>query len=138
VWLDVHVVIPLISFCDNSVQGKALGQVLPKKGSFLKNLDLFDHVEFGVTGKDAQHMAVGTRKLIELVRHFKPTSPAHTDDPSQTFLALSDSGIEYRGHNIGAYMAAVSHDQYMVGGLTGSHARLRAHKPSIFVGERNR
>jgi hypothetical protein len=38
------------------------------RGSFLKALDLFDHVELGITATDAQHMAVATRKLIESVR----------------------------------------------------------------------
>jgi hypothetical protein len=51
-----------------SLQGNALGQVLAKNGSFLKRLDLFDHVEFGVSAKDAQYLAVAARKLVELVR----------------------------------------------------------------------
>jgi acyl transferase domain-containing protein len=50
-----------------SLRGNALGQVLPSHGSFLKNLDLFDHTEFGVSSKDARAMPVGTRKLLELV-----------------------------------------------------------------------
>jgi acyl transferase domain-containing protein len=50
-----------------SLRGKALGQVLPSHGSFLKNLDMFDHTEFGVASKDARAMPVGTRKLLELV-----------------------------------------------------------------------
>lgn len=50
-----------------SLQGRALGQILPKNGSFLKNLDKFDHVEFGITARDARAMPVGTRVLIELV-----------------------------------------------------------------------
>jgi hypothetical protein len=38
-------------------------------------------------------MAVGTRKLIETA-----------------FLALLDSGIDYRGRNVGTYMSAVALD----------------------------
>jgi hypothetical protein len=47
--------------------GTALGQVLPSHGSFLKNIEAFDHLEFGVNAKDAAAMPVGTRKLLELV-----------------------------------------------------------------------
>lgn len=54
--------------CPVRLHGSALGQVLPDKGSFLKQLDQFDHVEFGITAKDARGMAVGTRVLVELVR----------------------------------------------------------------------
>ena len=68
-------------------------------GTFLKGIDLFDPVEFGITSKDARSMSVGTRKLIET-----------------TFLALLDSGIHYRGANIGAYMSAVAHDMFSISG----------------------
>ena len=47
---------------------------------------MFDHLEFGVTAKDARAMAVSSRKLIEL-----------------SFLALLDSGINYRGQRVGCY-----------------------------------
>ena len=71
-------------------------------GAFLKDSDLFDHIEFGISSKDARMMAVGTRKLIEL-----------------SFLALLDSGMDYRGKNIGAYMASVAHDLWMISGEVG-------------------
>ncbi len=54
---------------------------------------MFDPAEFGITMKDATAMAVGTRKLIEL-----------------SFLALLDSGIDYRGRNVGCYMSATAFD----------------------------
>lgn len=47
-------------------------------------------------------MTIGTRKLIEL-----------------SFLALLDSGIDYRGKNIGTYMASVAHDAWMISGEVG-------------------
>ncbi|KZV87149.1 ketoacyl-synt-domain-containing protein [Exidia glandulosa HHB12029] len=90
----------------DALQGRALGQVLPKNGSFLKNLDKFDHVEFGITARDARAMPVGTRVLIELA-----------------FLALLDSGINYRGENVGCYTSAVSHDLFMLSGQDELEAR---------------
>jgi hypothetical protein len=65
----------------------------------LKGLDEFDYLEFGVSSKDARLMNISTRKLIE-----------------QTFLALLDSSIDYRGKNIGCYMAGVAHDLWMLSG----------------------
>ena len=50
-------------------------------------------MEFGVTVKDARLMPLGVRKLIET-----------------TFLSLCDSGIDYRGKNVGCYMSGVAHD----------------------------
>ncbi|KAJ7751452.1 putative polyketide synthase [Mycena metata] len=73
--------------------GRNLGQTITTVGTFLKNTQLFDPAEFGITAKDAKAMALGTRKLIET-----------------TFLALLDSGIDYRGRNVGAYMSAVAID----------------------------
>lgn len=35
---------------------------------------------------------------------------------SQAFLALLDSGINYRGENVGCYTSAVSHDLFMLSG----------------------
>lgn len=67
--------------------------MLPERGSFLKDLSLFDAVEFGITTKDARAMAVSTRKLIELA-----------------FLSLLDSGIEYRARNVGCFMSGVAFD----------------------------
>ncbi|KAJ7020957.1 thiolase-like protein, partial [Mycena alexandri] len=72
-------------------KGEGLGQINAEKGSFLKDIDLFDHVEFGISSRDARAMAPATRKLIELC-----------------FLALLDSGIDYRKENIGCYMSANS------------------------------
>ncbi|EJD43640.1 ketoacyl-synt-domain-containing protein [Auricularia subglabra TFB-10046 SS5] len=91
--------IPADRFDIDSFQGTSLGHVLPEKGSFLKGVDQFDHVDFGVTAKDAKLMAVSTRILLE-----------------QSFLALLDAGIEYRGENVGCYMAGVSHDLFMLAG----------------------
>ena len=62
-------------------------------GSFLKDIALFDHVEFGITLKDVKSMALSTRKLIE-----------------HSFLALLDSGIDYRSRNVGCYMSGVAFD----------------------------
>ncbi|PCH35877.1 ketoacyl-synt-domain-containing protein [Wolfiporia cocos MD-104 SS10] len=77
----------------NSWQGDSLGRIRTCRGAFLKDIDLFDHAEFGISAKDARAMAVSTRKLIEL-----------------SFLALLDSGINYRGRNVGCYAAATAHD----------------------------
>ncbi len=62
-------------------------------GSFIKDLSMFDFLEFGVSSKDARTMTVSTRKLVEVA-----------------FLALLDSGIDYRSKNVGCYMAAVDFD----------------------------
>lgn len=67
-------------------KGRAAGQVATEYGTFLKHTDQMDHVELGITNKDARAMSVSTRKLIEL-----------------SFLALLDSGIDYRGQNIGCF-----------------------------------
>lgn len=80
-----------------SWKGRNAGQVLPEQGSFLKNLSLFDAVEFGITTKDARAMAVSTRKLIELA-----------------FLALLDSGIDYRSKNVGCFMSGVAFDMMSI------------------------
>ena len=84
------------------MKGRAIGQVLADSGAFLKNVDLFDHMEFGVTSKDARVMPLSTRKLIET-----------------TFLSLCDSGIDYRGRNVGCYMSGVAHDTFSVSGHVG-------------------
>jgi acyl transferase domain-containing protein len=74
-------------------QGSHLGQVLPEEACFLKNVDLFDHFEFGISAKDAVALGVGTRKLVE-----------------HAFLALLDSGIDSRSQNVGVYSSAVAFD----------------------------
>ncbi|KAH9934295.1 ketoacyl-synt-domain-containing protein [Fomitopsis serialis] len=91
--------IPTKRFNVHTLKGTAPGQVVTDTGAFLKNIDLFDPTEFGIAGKDARLMTLGTRKLLET-----------------TFLALVDSGIDYRGQNVGCYMSAVSHDIFSVSG----------------------
>lgn len=66
--------------------GHNIGHINVNKGSFLKDIDLFDNVEFGVSSADAHAMAPVTRKLIE-----------------NSFLALLDSGIDYRAKKVGCY-----------------------------------
>lgn len=75
------------------MRGYGLGQIKVDTGSFLKNISAFDYVEFGVTSKDAKAMSVSTRKLLELA-----------------FLSLLDSGIDYRGQDVGCFMSAVDFD----------------------------
>ncbi|KAF8205834.1 thiolase-like protein, partial [Mycena galopus ATCC 62051] len=74
-----------------SWKGNGRGQVTAERGSFLKDIDLFDHVEFGISSRDARAMAPTTRKLVEV-----------------SFLALLDSGIDYRKQNVGCYMSGNS------------------------------
>ncbi|KAF5355374.1 hypothetical protein D9757_013348 [Collybiopsis confluens] len=83
--------IPAGRFSVESWRGNNAGQVSATTGSFLKDIDQFDHVEFGVSTKDARAMAPATRKLIET-----------------SFLALLNSGIEYRRRNVGCYMSGTS------------------------------
>jgi len=54
---------------------------------------MFDNVEFGVSHRDAKAMSPATRMLLE-----------------QCFLALLDSGIDYRTKNIGCYTSGTSID----------------------------
>lgn len=77
----------------SSWYGHGGGRIGTKFGSFLKNVSMFDHLEFGVTSKDARAMSLSTRKLLEL-----------------SFDALLDSGIDYRGRNVGCYMSGVAFD----------------------------
>jgi acyl transferase domain-containing protein len=70
-------------------------------GSFLKDAQLFDNVEFGVSAKDAIAMTASSRRMIEL-----------------SFLALLDSGIDYRGRKVGSFAAgtnaeAVAHVRHL-------------------------
>ncbi len=80
-------------------KGSGSGKVITDVGAFLKAVHLFDFLEFAVASKDAVLMPLSTRKLIET-----------------TFLALLDSGIHYRGQNIGCFMAGVGHDLYALSG----------------------
>ncbi|KAJ7278022.1 putative polyketide synthase [Mycena rebaudengoi] len=99
--------IPSTRFDIETWKGNGIGQIAVEKGSFLKDIDLFDHVEFGISSRDAHAMAPVTRKLLE-----------------NTFLALLDSGIEYRKQPVGCYMSGNSvelpNDEY---GPRGSFAR---------------
>jgi len=64
------------------------GAIPNPTGAFLKDAQLFDNVEFGVTAKDAVAMTASSRRMIEL-----------------SFLALLDSGIDYRGRKVGSFAA---------------------------------
>ncbi|TFK49392.1 hypothetical protein OE88DRAFT_1662947 [Heliocybe sulcata] len=98
-------------------RGNALGRVVPEMGSFLKDINLFDYFEFGITGKDAHVMPVSTRKLIET-----------------TFLSLVDSGIDYRGKNVGCYMSGVAHDLFAISGHDDAEATASlAYAPSTIA-----
>lgn len=94
------------------MQGKSTGKVLTNIGTFLKDLEQFDFLEFGVTAKDARVMSLGTRKLIETA-----------------FLSLQDSGIDYRGKNVGCYMSGVGYDLLAVSG----HVRHRFVSHRVFL-----
>ena len=72
-------------------QGNGIGTIRVDRGSFLKNIDMFDNVEFGVSHRDAKAMSPATKMLLE-----------------QCFLALLDSGIDYRTKNIGCYTSGTS------------------------------
>lgn len=85
-------------------------------GSFLKHIGDFDPVEFGITSKDVRGMPVATRKLIELA-----------------FLALLDSGVHYRGQNVGCYMAGVAHDVQALSGYVSSRGILEDHSTKLRV-----
>jgi acyl transferase domain-containing protein len=63
----------------------------------VKDVGLFDATEFGIATKDARAMAVSARRLIEL-----------------SFLALLDSGIDYRGQNVGCYASATAFDMQSI------------------------
>ena len=87
-----------ISFI-HRLKGTSLGKVATDTGSFLKDIQLFDHLEFGVTNKEARMMPLSTRKLIETA-----------------FLSFLDAGIDYRGKNIGCYMAGIGYDMFTISG----------------------
>lgn len=61
------------------------------RGTFLKHINKFDNIEFGIGNKDGRSLVMATRKLIEL-----------------SFLAMQDAGIEYRGKKIGSFMCGTS------------------------------
>ncbi|KAH9840927.1 ketoacyl-synt-domain-containing protein [Rhodofomes roseus] len=98
--------IPIDRFNIHAIKGNGVGQIVTDTGAFLKDISLFDHVEFGITSKDARLMPLGTRKLIET-----------------TFLALLDSGIDYRGGNVGCYMSGTAQDVFSVSGHDDAEVR---------------
>ncbi|KAI0695501.1 polyketide synthase [Cerioporus squamosus] len=98
--------IPQARFNTQFLRGHSVGKVLTGVGAFLKDVDQFDYMEFGMTARDAQLMPLSTRKLLEL-----------------SFLSLQDSGIDYRGKNIGCYMAGVAHDIFAVSGHDDAEAK---------------
>jgi acyl transferase domain-containing protein len=67
------------------------GEIPHAGGSFLKDTTKFDNLEFGVANKDAKSLTASSRRLIEL-----------------SFLALLDSGINYRGKSVGSFMAGTN------------------------------
>ncbi|KAG1732311.1 hypothetical protein EDB19DRAFT_1912149 [Suillus lakei] len=111
--------IPDDRFNIDALKGVNIGEVAATQGAFLKDLDLFDPIEFGISSKDTRMMTIGTRKLIEL-----------------SFLALLDSGIDYRGKNIGTYMASVAHDAWMISGEDETEARGSLAYPPAMIANR--
>ncbi|KAL6298078.1 polyketide synthase [Sparassis latifolia] len=103
---EAYETIPLERFNIQGLRGQGVGKVLTDTGAFLKDVHLFDYLEFGMTSRDARLMPLSTRKLIELA-----------------FLSLLDSGIDYRGHNIGCYVAGVAHDMFAISGHDDYEAR---------------
>ncbi|KAK7035340.1 hypothetical protein VNI00_011871 [Paramarasmius palmivorus] len=107
---EAYEVIPSDRLNIESWHGVGLGHIQVKQGSFLKDIDKFDNLEFGISHNDAALMAPVTRKLIETC-----------------FLALVDSGIDYRGRNVGCYtsgnnfdMSSISDpDEYMTASFAG-------------------
>ncbi|KAF8525874.1 hypothetical protein BU17DRAFT_83380 [Hysterangium stoloniferum] len=85
--------VPKERFNITSWKGRGLGRIITDTGAFLKDISLFDHVEFGISSKDARSMSLSTRKLIEL-----------------SFLALLDSGIDYRSRRVGCYASGIPFD----------------------------
>ena len=81
------------------MRGSSMGNVVTDTGAFLKDIDSFDFLEFGITAKDARLMPISTRKLLEV-----------------SFLSLQDSGIDYRGKNVGCFTSGVAHDWFSISG----------------------
>ncbi|THU83766.1 polyketide synthase [Dendrothele bispora CBS 962.96] len=98
--------VPRTRFDIDLWKGTQLGRILTDRGSFLKDLDGFDYVEFGLTPKDAKAMPVSARKLLE-----------------HSFLALLDSGIEYRARNIGCFMSGINFETLQLSDLDEYEAR---------------
>ncbi|KZT12695.1 uncharacterized protein LAESUDRAFT_668561 [Laetiporus sulphureus 93-53] len=85
--------IPPKRFNIEAWKGNDLGKVQTDSGSFLKNIDMFDNVEFGISSRDARLMAPVVKKLLE-----------------NCFLALLDSGIDYRMKNVGCFTSGNAFD----------------------------
>ncbi|KAK7057599.1 polyketide synthase [Favolaschia claudopus] len=85
--------VPKDRFNIDGWQGTHLGQVFAEEACFLKNVQNFDHFEFGISSKDALTMGLATRKLVE-----------------HSFLALLDAGINSRSQNVGAYTSGIAFD----------------------------
>ncbi|PBK91716.1 hypothetical protein ARMGADRAFT_1166511 [Armillaria gallica] len=96
------------------------GQIHVEKGAFLKDIDLFDNIEFGISNKDARTMASSTRKLIE-----------------HAFLALLDSGIDYRSRDVGCFMSGVidkwAEDEYDISGSFSNVPAMSANRVSYHL-----
>ncbi|GJJ15309.1 Type I Iterative PKS [Clathrus columnatus] len=73
--------------------------ITPRTGTFLSQPTLHDPLEFGISGSDAALLPVSVRKLLE-----------------HSFLALRDSGINYRGANVGVYTAGAIQEVNMFSG----------------------
>ncbi|KAJ7716081.1 hypothetical protein B0H16DRAFT_1476979 [Mycena metata] len=90
---DAYEKIPRERMNVDAWEGRGVGKTSVTRGSFLKDVGLFDATEFGIGSKDARAMAVATRRLIEI-----------------SFLALLDSGIDYRGRSVGCYAAGSAYN----------------------------
>ncbi|KAL6298494.1 putative polyketide synthase [Sparassis latifolia] len=85
--------LPSSRFNIDSWKGNGPAEIHVDRGSFLKDIEMFDNIEFGISSRDAYHMAPSTRRLLE-----------------NCFLALLDSGIDYRTKNIGCFTSGISHE----------------------------
>ena len=65
------------------------------RGTFLKHINRFDNIEFGIGNKDGRSLIMATRKLVEL-----------------SFLAMQDASIEYRGKKMGSFMCGTSTEHW--------------------------
>ncbi|PCH36322.1 hypothetical protein WOLCODRAFT_108541 [Wolfiporia cocos MD-104 SS10] len=91
--LESYERIPAGRFNIDAWKGTNPGQICTELGSFMKDIDVFDNVEFGISSRDARMMAPSTRKLLE-----------------NCFLALLDSGIDYRAKRVGCYTSGTAFD----------------------------
>jgi len=92
-FLIYHLAPNFVNLCIFRWKGTGIGKIHVNKGAFLKDIDAFDNVEFGISSKDAQSMAPASRKLVE-----------------NSFLALLDSGIDYRTKSVGVFTSGTSID----------------------------